>query len=319
MTEKKLKAITGEVVPKFRNDKIEKYVSQIKPAWNRLLASIFEVGDLLADAKDNLDGKEYKELLTRLGFGTRTEERLIAIARDSRLRAKRIQAKLPACWTTLYVLSEFNDQQWRSLQDSNKLTPKLTRAAAENFKKGIPNKPSTSKSLPVTVSPEVQKSGANGNTAFHIFYPNGFNDKKGRLDARFLRDVLLRIFQNAYGNDKPSVEDGNNIRLSPVGTANYNYLAQLIEQIKKVENTNRRKLGDALLNDFEQTLSLLGVDPDSTKSGGFCLMEKIILAYAKRQGISGLKIDWFKARRDSEPEIKAGVIDRLKAKIAAKI
>jgi hypothetical protein len=81
------------------------WATKIRAAWQNPLATIFEVGDLLVAAKAELPSGQFEKMRNELPFGERTEERLMAIARDKRLRQATHGSLLPPSWRTVFELT----------------------------------------------------------------------------------------------------------------------------------------------------------------------------------------------------------------------
>jgi Protein of unknown function (DUF3102) len=63
-----------------------RWAGQISAAWRSSIEAIFECGRLLIAAKDALDHGEFTKMVEHdLPFGERTAQRLMVIARDTRL------------------------------------------------------------------------------------------------------------------------------------------------------------------------------------------------------------------------------------------
>ena len=87
-----------------------RWARQISAAWRASIEAIFECGRLLIAAKDALDHGEFTKMVERdLPFGKRTAQRLMAIARDTRLTNPTHASLLPQSWMTLYELTRLSD------------------------------------------------------------------------------------------------------------------------------------------------------------------------------------------------------------------
>jgi hypothetical protein len=91
----------------------ETWASKITAAWQKSVAAIFEAGDLLIAAKDELAHGEFERMIMHeLPFSPRTAQSLMAIARDERLRKAHHGALLPPSWRTLDELTRVSDEQF---------------------------------------------------------------------------------------------------------------------------------------------------------------------------------------------------------------
>jgi hypothetical protein len=90
-----------------------KWVKKISAKWQKTLAGIFETGDELLLAKDELERGQFGRMIeNELPFSARTAERLMEIARDSRLRNPTRASHLPRSWATLYTLTRLSDEEF---------------------------------------------------------------------------------------------------------------------------------------------------------------------------------------------------------------
>jgi hypothetical protein len=81
---------------------------RIAAAWRQQVASIFETGRLLIEAKAKLGHGAWGAMFTgddRLPFGQETARCLMAIARHPVLNSKKTWNSLPPSWWTLYILA----------------------------------------------------------------------------------------------------------------------------------------------------------------------------------------------------------------------
>ena len=92
---------------------VSKTASAIAKSWAKTIDALFETGDLIAKAKRELTKDELRMLIPLLPFSERTAARLCSIAGDKRLRSKKMQKKLPSCWSTLYEMSRLSDDEFQ--------------------------------------------------------------------------------------------------------------------------------------------------------------------------------------------------------------
>ena len=84
------------------------FADQIVDAWRSTTEGIFRIGELLLEAKQKLDHGTFEEMVeAALPFGPRTARRLMAVARDGRLRTH--ASVLPPSWYTLYELTRLSN------------------------------------------------------------------------------------------------------------------------------------------------------------------------------------------------------------------
>jgi N6-adenosine-specific RNA methylase IME4 len=93
------------------------------------VAGIFDVGRLLIQAKIALAHGEWQAMCdTRLPFGPRTAQRLMAIANDERLLHPTRGSLLPPHWRTLYDLTTLDDDVLRKAFDDGVIRPDMERS-----------------------------------------------------------------------------------------------------------------------------------------------------------------------------------------------
>jgi len=86
------------------------YVTQITAAWKQAVGSIIRTGELLIEAKAEVEHGDWLELVQVLPFGERTAQRLMEIARNRILSDPTHGSDLPPSWRTLYELTKLDDQ-----------------------------------------------------------------------------------------------------------------------------------------------------------------------------------------------------------------
>ena len=109
--------------------KVSAWEKKIRVAWQKSIAAIFEVGDLLIAAKQELPHGQFEAMVENaLPFGPRTAERLMAIAADQRLRNPTHVSHLPCSWGTLYELTKLSDERFAELLADGTINSEMTRA-----------------------------------------------------------------------------------------------------------------------------------------------------------------------------------------------
>jgi hypothetical protein len=146
-------------VKKPARSKVADWSNKIKVAWRETVEGIFKVGDLLIRAKAALSEREWIALIGsgsvqgRLPFGYTTTSRLMAIAKDKRLRAlAHGQALiLPPSWRTLYELSKLTDKELKAGLKSEAISPEMERSDIENMRLAVGRIRTTVDKAPVSV------------------------------------------------------------------------------------------------------------------------------------------------------------------------
>jgi hypothetical protein len=100
----------------------------IRTAWQSGVGSIVEVGDLLRQARDELQPEDFKAL--RLPFGRRTVQMLVKIAANSVLSDPANHGSLPPCWRTLYELTKIDKGDLESAIAEGVVHPDMQRKNA---------------------------------------------------------------------------------------------------------------------------------------------------------------------------------------------
>jgi hypothetical protein len=105
---------------------------EITESWQQQLTSILRTGALLCDAKANLKHGEWLAMFVDgLPFKARTAQRLMKIAKDTRLTNPAHGPHLPPCWRTLYALTRLSDDQFQLALAKRSIHPEMERADAE--------------------------------------------------------------------------------------------------------------------------------------------------------------------------------------------
>jgi len=106
-----------------------RWARQISAAWRASIEAIFECGRLLIAAKDALDHGKFTKMVERdLPFGKRTAQRLMAIARDTRLTNPTHASLLPQSWMTLYELTRLSDDYFATAIADGLIQPDMHRS-----------------------------------------------------------------------------------------------------------------------------------------------------------------------------------------------
>lgn len=148
------------------------FSKEILTSWQAALGNILEVCNLLREAKLSLDKSDFNVLINdHLPFGRRIAERLLKVASDKRLTAKKNRKLLPPHWTSLYELTQITNEEFNGAVTNGEIFPdmerkdvtllvydkknsrKNTASANTTSTKSNPNKPPiTGKSTPVNGS-----------------------------------------------------------------------------------------------------------------------------------------------------------------------
>ena len=116
------------VVDKIRR----KFAVRILAAWRKTVESIFEVGDLLNEAKDALDYGAWTGMVEEeLKCSLDTAEKYMHLARKEHLRESAIVRILPPSYSTIFELSRLSPEAFGAAVAAGRITRQMTRAEAE--------------------------------------------------------------------------------------------------------------------------------------------------------------------------------------------
>ena len=130
-------------VVSYPNKRDWKYhADKIAAAWNKQLPSIIETGQSLIDAKAELDHGAFEAMVQmKLPFGSRTGQRLMAIAKHKIISNTKHVSLLPASWGTLYALTKLPDEILLTKFKDGAIHPKMERKDVANMRPGTKAKP----------------------------------------------------------------------------------------------------------------------------------------------------------------------------------
>jgi hypothetical protein len=122
--------------------------SRIESAWQKSVASVIEVGNLIKQAKDDL-GVSYSLLETELPFSSTVAAFLIKIAQHPVLSDPIYYARLPNSYNTLYHLTSVDEKQLVKQIEAGEITPNYTLASAKYLREASPKKVAAQVEAPV--------------------------------------------------------------------------------------------------------------------------------------------------------------------------
>ena len=104
------------------------WATKICAAWQKSVAAIFDVGDLLVAARNAQPHGTFERMIEHeLPFGPRTAQCLMAVAADARLRKANHGSLLPPSWRTLYEISKMTDEEFTVAVANGLVRPEVTR------------------------------------------------------------------------------------------------------------------------------------------------------------------------------------------------
>ena len=304
------------------SSQVDFFADQINRSWNKAFDGIFAVGDLLRKAKRKLSVDGYDELVqsNRLPFCGRVAQMLAKISTLKHYRQEYFKKHLPLSWTILHTLRDLTPQQLRKAIEDEKLSHFTTRIEAEALVLEITGKHSKQTNRKLS-SQGINQNSKQMTLIFSI--PEEIKNFKTGVDIQFFYSLAEKLFNNIPEKRKVAVDQP--AKLSRNLHSSYSKLDSIIEKAREVENYHRRKAGKKPLTDLQAVLSLLGADPDRLPGGelaeiGFSMMERIVLAYARRNGLDldENELKWF-ARKPGVPKVLQGSFQRRLEKEVASI
>jgi hypothetical protein len=118
----------------------EGYAARIKAAWNKQVAAIIEIGQLLIEAKASLAHSEWLKMFTcsklmkqRLPFSERTAQMLMKVASHPVLANPKFVSDLPPSYATLHQLSAIDAPKLEDMIERGDIHPEMTRAEIQQL------------------------------------------------------------------------------------------------------------------------------------------------------------------------------------------
>jgi hypothetical protein len=252
------------------------YHKEIGRSWKIAIEEIFKVGKLLKQAKNDskLSDASYRELLRRLQFGERVAERLIQVAECKLFEDPKIRSSLPACWTSLYELTQIKKPLLLRAIKSGVLSPEATREDIRRFKCGNADPAPSSR-----VSRRASAESAIENSDYAqlvVRVPSAPNLEHTLIDLHFVARILESVFSSSREAGGVSIELKGNVKLT---NGQRRTSARLSEILRKVHNhTHPHHVSQKTM------LDIMGIDDMGAKNT-LSFMERFIIAYARREGI----------------------------------
>jgi Protein of unknown function (DUF3102) len=175
------------------------WVIRITESWRASVEAIIEVGRLLMAAKAALPHGEFGPMIeTRLPFGARTAQRLMAIASDSRLTNPHRVSLLPASYSTLAELTHLSDDELASGFAQKIICPDMIRADIEYLR------------------PLLRRHGSDGGVEGHALeWGRQSEPRKGQGDG--MREPTLSASESGLADHQAGVEPGPSETQMPSG------------------------------------------------------------------------------------------------------
>jgi hypothetical protein len=116
------------MAPRARSNLVPYYASEIKARWQKVLESIFEVADLLIEAKKKLDPTDWEDLQDELPFSDSVATKLLKIGNDKRLRKARVYKLLPSSYSIIYEIHQLKGDELELAIKGGQISPRMHRA-----------------------------------------------------------------------------------------------------------------------------------------------------------------------------------------------
>ena len=116
------------MAPKPRSNLVHFYASEITQRWQKVLESIFEVADLLVDAKQKLDPRDWERLMDELPFSDSVARKLLVVGDDPRLRKTRVYKLLPSSYSTIYEITQLKGEELNVALNEGRISTRMHRA-----------------------------------------------------------------------------------------------------------------------------------------------------------------------------------------------
>jgi hypothetical protein len=126
------------VLAHSRQQRVADWRQRITTSWQRHVETAVETGKLLIEAHDDLiaiHGAWLSMVRNDLPFGYATTKKLMAIARHPVLTDGSHENHLPASWTTLYELSQIEEDTLRTLVERGDVNPRTERKDVERLRR----------------------------------------------------------------------------------------------------------------------------------------------------------------------------------------
>jgi hypothetical protein len=123
----------GEILENTEATSVDAYAVNISAAWHRTVNAVMITAQFCAEADARLTSQQKKELIAKLPFGEETFSKLVGIGNDLRLRQPEIQWRLPPYYTTIYVITTFDEDEFRLAVDLQVIHAEVTRSELEQW------------------------------------------------------------------------------------------------------------------------------------------------------------------------------------------
>jgi hypothetical protein len=124
----------GEILENTEATSVDAYAVEISTAWHRTVNAVMTTAQFCARADARLTLQQKQELIGKLPFGEETFSKLVGIGNDLRLRQPEIQRRLPPYYTSIYVITTFNPDEFRLAVDLQVIHAEVTCGELEQWR-----------------------------------------------------------------------------------------------------------------------------------------------------------------------------------------
>jgi len=122
------------------------YSKKFKPNFNQSTTHIIFNCNLLAQAREDLNDKGWKNLQLKINLSERVTQMLTKIGNNKILTNTKYINVLPGTYGAIYQLTKFTDTKLKSLLDSGKISSSTTRQQVNILRRGnVPNRDNAKK------------------------------------------------------------------------------------------------------------------------------------------------------------------------------
>jgi hypothetical protein len=125
----------GEILENTEATSVDAYAANISAAWHRTVNAVMSTAQFCAQADARLSSEQKKELIGKLPFGEETFSKLVGIGNDLRLQQPEIQRQLPPYYTTIYLITTLDEDEFRLAVDLQVIHAEVTRSELEQWRK----------------------------------------------------------------------------------------------------------------------------------------------------------------------------------------
>ena len=178
------------------------WTREIVARWNKSKEAVVATGQALLQAKADLRPGIFLEMIEQdLPFSTRSAQRFMKIASDSRLSDTAYAPFLPSAWTALYELIKLSDADFAQALKSGLINPDMTRNDVVKLRATLPALSAETGRLrpPASAADRAAELAASQAAAAHFLYhdlissPGGDRSTRAAMKLHTLLELDLAI------------------------------------------------------------------------------------------------------------------------------